>query len=307
MRDDIFYPSCGVGQIHACRWVPEGEIRGIVQIIHGIAEHVGRYEAFAAYLNRHGILVVAEDHMGHGGSIGTQGVQGYFHGGWFRAVEDSYQLMKQTMETYPGIPYTLLGHSMGSFMARTILIDHPDSGIQNCILSGTAWQPAALMKAVKPVCTLFCMGDRESKPSPILQGMAFGGYTKRIENPKTPYDWTSRDEKRVAEYAADPLCGFTATAGLLRDMMYGIDYIQQTDNLRKMNMHLPVLFAAGGDDPVGNYGKGVRQAAQEFSQAGMEHVDIKIYPLMRHEIINEIGREEVYEYLRIWAEEHWHK
>lgn len=307
MREDFFYPSCGAGQIHARRWIPEGKPRGIIQIVHGIAEHVGRYEDFAAYLNRHGIIVVAEDHMGHGGSIGTQGIQGYFHGGWFRAAEDSYQLTKQTMEAYPDLPYTLLGHSMGSFLTRTILIDHPDSGIQSCILSGTGWQPAALMKAVKPVCKLMCMGDREWRPSPTLQGLVFAGYDKRIENPKTSFDWISRDEKRVAEYAADPLCGFTATAGLLRDMMYGIDYIQQRGNLQKMNKQLPVLFVAGGDDPVGNYGKGVRKAAQHFSEVGVRQVDTKIYPLMRHEIINEIGRAEVYEYLRTWAEKHWDK
>ncbi len=304
MRQDFFFPSSGVGQIHACRWLPEGQPKAIVQIVHGIAEHVGRYEEFAQFLNSRGILVVAEDHMGHGQSIGTEGIQGYFHGGWFYAVDDSYQLMKQTMDAYPEIPYTLLGHSMGSFMARTILIEHPDSGIRNCVLSGTAWQPGFLMKAVKPICKLFCAGDKERQPCSTLQGMIFGGYNSKIDHPKTPNDWISRDDGRVAAYTEDPLCGFIPTAGLLRDMMLGIDYIQQQDNLRKMATDLPVLFAAGGEDPVGNYGKGVSQAAQKFTDIGMAYVDTKIYPLMRHEILNEINRQEVYDDLLTWICSH---
>lgn len=307
MKQAFFYPSCGAGQIYACRWVPEGKIRGIIQIVHGIAEHSGRYEDFAAYLNGYGILVVAEDHMGHGQSIGKEGIQGYFHGGWHRAVEDSYQLMKQTMADYPGVPYTLLGHSMGSFMARTLLIDHPDSGIASCILSGTAWQPKGLLAAAEPLCKLFCIGAHDQKPCPALQGIVFGGYNKRIENPQTPFDWTSSDSQLVQAYADDPLCGFTATAGLMRDLMKGLKYIQKEENLAKMNKALPVLFAAGEEDPVGNYGKGVLQAAEAFRKAGMTSLETKLYPKMRHEIINEIGREEVYEKLRTWAEKTWAK
>ncbi len=307
MKQELFYPSCGAGQIHACRWVPGGNIKGIVQIVHGIAEHIGRYEDFARYLNDHGILVVAEDHMGHGGSIAGGSIQGYFHGGWHKAVEDSYALMKQTMAEYPGVPYTLLGHSMGSFMARTLLIDHPDSGIASCILSGTAWQPAALLAVAEPMCKLFCIGDHEKKPCPALQNIVFGGYNQRIENPATPYDWTSSDSERVQAYADDPLCGFTASAGLLRDLMKGLKYIQKTENLEKMNKALPVLFAAGEEDPVGAYGKGVQQAWDAFQKQGMAAAQIQLYPGMRHEILNEVGRAEAYEDLRTWAENTWMK
>ncbi len=307
MKQEFFYPSCGAGQIHACRWVPEGDIKGIVQIVHGIAEHTGRYDDFAAYLNSHNILVVAEDHMGHGSSIGVGGIQGYFHGGWHRAVEDSYALMKQTMAEHPGVPYTLLGHSMGSFMARTLLIDYPNSGIASCILSGTAWQPGGLLAVAEPMCKLFCIGANEQKPCPALQNIVFGGYNKRIEDPATPYDWTSSDSERVQAYADDPLCGFTATAGLLRDLMKGLKYIQKKENLKKMKKTLPVLFAAGEEDPVGAYGKGVKQAFDAFQKQGMTAAEIKLYPAMRHEILNETGRETVYEDLRTWAESTWVK
>ncbi len=306
MKQEFYFPSCGKGNIYACRWMPEGEVKGIVQIVHGIAEHSQRYEDFAAYLNGFGILVVAEDHMGHGKSI-PGGIQGYFYGGWHAAVEDSYALMKRTMQEYPGVPYTLLGHSMGSFMARTLLIDHPDSGITSCILSGTAWQLSALLAVAVPLSKLFCLGGRDKKPCPTLQNVAFGNYNNRIENPSTAHDWISSDPAVIRAYAQDPLCGFVATAGLLRDMMKGLKYIQKEANLAKMNKGLPVLFAAGEEDPVGDYGNGVKKAYEEFREQGMVGAQLKLYENMRHEILNEIGNEGVYRDLRSWMEQTWAK
>lgn len=307
MKQEFFFPSCGKGNIYACRWMPEGEVKGIVQIVHGIAEHCARYEDFARYLNGFGILVVAEDHMGHGKSIGKEGIQGYFHGGWHAAVEDSYRLMKQTMQEHPGVPYTLLGHSMGSFMARTLLIDHPDSGIASCILSGTAWLPAALLTAAVPLSKLFCLGSGEKKPCPAMQNVAFGSYNNRIENPTTAHDWISSDPAVISAYAEDPLCGFVATAGLLRDMMNGLKYNQKKTNLEKMNKSIPVLFAAGEEDPVGDYGNGVKKAFEVFREYGVAGAELKLYENMRHEILNEIGKQQVYEDLRGWAESTWAK
>ena len=300
MREDIFYPSQGKGQIHACRWMPEGEVKGIVQIVHGIAEYALRYEPFACYLNSLGYGVVAEDHMGHGQSIGADTLRGYFYGGWFTAVEDTMTLMKMTMEQYPEVPYVLFGHSMGSFMARTILAKYPDSGITACVICGTAWQSGALMAAAVPMTKLVCKLDGETDPSPKLQNMAFGSYNKRIENCETEFDWLSRDKQTVAKYAADPLCGFVASGGLLRDMMAGIAYIQKNSTLAAMNKELPVLFTAGEEDPVGNYGKGVWKAAEEFRKAGMKNVSVKLYPGCRHEILNELNREEIFRELGQW-------
>ena len=138
MRTDHFYPSCGAAQIHYCRWTPEGQPKAVLQIIHGIAEFVERYDEFANYLTKQGFVVVAEDHMGHGQSINGDGIQGYFHGGWFSAVEDTCQLLRQTREEYPDVPYVLFGHSMGSFMARTILCKYPDIGLDAAAFDGTA-------------------------------------------------------------------------------------------------------------------------------------------------------------------------
>ena len=304
MRQDIWFDSKGAGKIHACRWEPEGQPRAVVQIIHGIAEFVERYDDFANFLNDQGVLVVAEDHMGHGQSINGDGIQGYFHGGWFTAIEDSMQLMADTKAEFPDLPYILFGHSMGSFMARTILCKYPDCGLTAAVICGTGWQPAAAMPAMVKMLEGISKLSDETKPSEMLQKLVFGSYNKKVEHPRTPYDWLTRDDRIVDAYIAHPLCGFTPTAGLMREMTRGIHYIQQKKNLEAMNKQLPVFFIAGGDDPVGPYGKGVHTCAEAFRKVGMEDVSVRIYPLCRHEILNEINREQVYQDVWKWIEKY---
>ncbi len=306
MRTEFYYPSAGSGAIHGYKWEPEGKPRAVVQIIHGIAEHIGRYDAFARYLNQYDILVVAEDHMGHGGSIGEDGLKGYFHGGWFKAVQDSYRLLCNTRMEYPKVPYILLGHSMGSFMARTILCKYPGSGISAAIISGTGWIHRALVNTATAACTLIGKKNGFEKPHPLLTAMSFGSYNHKIEHQRTEYDWLTRDPRVVDAYIADPLCGFPASAGLLRDMMTGLRYIQDPAHLQRMKKDLPVIFISGSDDPVGGYGAGVHQTVEAFTQAGMEHVSCKLYPLCRHELLNEINQAEVYQYLLDWILMHCH-
>lgn len=299
MKTDFCFESCGGSSIRASRWMPEVGPKAVVQIVHGIAEHIDRYDPFAAYLNSQGIVVIAEDHMGHGKSIGS-GPIGYFRGGWFNAVEDTYHLLQDTREKYPALPYILLGHSMGSFMARTILIDHPYSGIDACILTGTGWQPTILLPVAIAVCKQVCKTNGEDQPSPKLQNLVFGSYNARVEHKRTSFDWLTRNERLVDAYIADPLCGFIATGGLLRDMMEGIFYIEQNANLKKMNSKHPILFVSGKDDPVGNYGKGVKATADAFRKAGVADVDCKLYPLGRHEILNELNCHEVFQDISHW-------
>ena len=302
MRSEYYYDSLGGGRIRACCWTPEGEIKAVVQIIHGIAEYVMRYEDFAEFLNSRGILVVAEDHMGHGKSICDRTPRGCLEGGWKTMVKDSYRLTRDTMAEFPGVPFVLFGHSMGSFMARTILAKYPDSGISAAIICGSAWMPDAVVSAGKAVSGMICKLKGAHHCSTMLQGMMFGGYNKKIEHPRTASDWLTRDNRIVDAYEADPDCGFIPSAGLVNAMMEGILYIQNPVKLGKMKKELPVLFIAGGDDPVGSYGEGVRKAVSEFKKHGMEHVDVRIYPLCRHEILNELNRREVYENTAEWIE-----
>lgn len=300
MKEEFWFDSCGAGRIFCCKWSPQGEPKAIVQIVHGIAEHIARYDTFANYLTEFGYLVVAEDHMGHGQSVNGEGIQGYVHGGWFSAVKDTYRLLRQTKAEYPDVPYILLGHSMGSFMARTILYLHPDSGIDAAIISGTCWQPAAAMPAVVKFMESACWMVGETNVSPGLQNLMFGTYNARVEHPRTNLDWICRDSKVVD---AHPMMqGFAPSAGLLRDMMVGINAVERKENLTKMKKDLPVFFIAGGDDPVGGYGRGVHACANAFRTAGMTDVSVRIYPLCRHEILNEINKEEIFEDIIQWIE-----
>lgn len=302
MQNDFYFPSCGGGMIHGCRWEPEGKPVAVLQIVHGVAEHVQRYAHFAEFMAGQGFLVVAEDHMGHGGSIGDDGIRGYFEGGWFKAVADVHRLLSYTRMECPDVPYILLGHSMGSFLVRTLLCKYPKCGVSAAIISGTAWMHRGILNSGIAAATLASKRNGADQPSPFINQMMFGSYNKRIEHQRTAFDWLTRDAKIVDAYIADPLCGFTITAGLAKDMLTGLKYIQEPENLEKMRKTMPVLFIAGSDDPVGNYGQGVKQTVQAFTGAGMENVTMRLYPLCRHEVLNELNREEVYRNILDWVE-----
>ena len=206
-------------------------------------------------------------------------------------MDDTYQLCLDTRKKHPDIPYVLFGHSMGSFIARTILAKYPDSGIDAAMICGTGWLNPVALRAGRLTAGLVCLKNGEKNPSALLQKLMFGSYNAKIENPRTENDWISRDQAHVDAYNADPFCGFTPTAGLVREMLEGVIYIQRPENLQKMKKDLPVLFIAGGEDPVGGYGQGVEQAAEEFGRAGMVRLDTRIYPGGRHEILGETNRE----------------
>ena len=189
---------------------------------------------------------------------------------------------------------------MGSCMTRTILCKYPDSGIRSAVLCGTGWMPDALLPGAEKMVDFICKQGKETQPNRGLEKLVFGNYNARVEHPRTQFDWVSRDKKQVDAYIAHPRCGFTPTAGLMRELIRGVRYIQNEKHLKAMKKELPVLFIAGGDDPVGNYGKGVRRTAEAFQKAGVQDVTVKIYPLGRHEILNEINRSEVFEDAFCW-------
>ena len=300
MHTDFYFPSHGKGMIHGYRWEPQGKPVAVLQIVHGVAEYAARYDHFASFMAQQGFLVVAQDHMGHGGSIGSEGKLGCFEGGWHKAVADVHRLLSYTRMEFPDVPYILLGHSMGSFMVRTLLARYPKCGVSAAIISGTAWMHRGIINTGIAAATLVGKRQGPEKPSKLLNDMMFGSYNRKIAHQRTSHDWLTRDHKIVDAYVADPLCGFTITAGLAKDMLTGLLYIQEPENLAKMRKDIPVFFIAGSDDPVGNYGEGVKQAAQAFVKAGMENVSVRLYPLCRHEVLNELNREEVYTNILDW-------
>ena len=296
-KQEFTFPSSdGVHQVHAVLWLPEGEPRGVVQLVHGICEYIMRYEPFAQYLTDHGFAVVGHDHLGHGLTATGPEEYGYFSD-WDQVVTDVYHLRTQTGERFPGLPYFLLGHSMGSFVARTYLIDHPGT-LTGCILSGTGQETPLNVAAGK---FLTGLGDPR-KVNKLFFDLSIGGYNRAFRPNRTSDDWTCRDEAVVDARIQDPLCNFKTTAGLNHAMMGGLQYIAKKANLAKMDKGTPVYFFAGDADPVGAMGKGVRQVAGWFREAGVKDVTVKLYPGGRHEMFNEINRQEVFDDLLAWIE-----
>ena len=285
----------------ACReYRPEGEPLGIVQVIHGVAEHQGRYASFARFLAEKGFVAYTSDLPGHGPTAAENGSLGRFpQGGWMRVAETQHALMQRAKGAWPGKPAFLFGHSMGSFLARTCIIRWPGE-LQGCIICGTGHQTRPLVRAGNAAAGLSVKLKGESRPSEFLRKLAFGSYNRRIPDAASPNAWLSRDRAVTEAYDADPLCGFTPSAGLMREMMRGIRYITDPEKQKRMDKDLPILFIAGKEDPVGEYGAGVRRAHTSFRRAGMQHTEMILYPDGRHEILNELDRDTVYADVLVW-------
>ncbi len=298
------YPSADrITDIQAMMWIPDGKIRGILQISHGMLEFVERYGEFARFLNRHGILTVGNDHLGHGGSVRSEAYYGYFaeKNGNKILLSDMRELQRMTQEKYPDLPYFLLGHSMGSFLARQYLCQYGNY-LDGAIICGTAWHSGLEARAGMLLCRLIARGKGWRYRSHLVNRLAIGSFNRKFHPARTPMDWLSRDEEAVDRYRSDPRTQFVFTVNAYEQMFAGLKYLSDSKNLARMPKDLPVLFAAGEEDPVGNFGLGVKKTAVAFRAAGMKNVACRLYPNDRHEILNERNRREVYQDMLGWME-----
>lgn len=299
-----FTSSCGTTQIHAVIHIPDSKIRAILQISHGMVEFIDRYDDFAAFLNQHGILVAGNDHLGHGASINSKDDYGYFAepDGNAAVLNDLHQLTQLIKQRYPDLPYFLLGHSMGSFYARQYLCEFSNE-LDGAIIMGTGGQPHLLVRMGRLLTSLLIAVKGPRYRSRLVDQMAFGGYNKRFEPARTDKDWLSKDEQMVDAYLADERCGFIFTLNAYHSMFSGIDRLYDKQFLQHMRKDLPVLFVSGEDDPVGDFVQGVRRVVKSFEEAGMQQLQLKLYPQDRHEILNETDRLDVYRDIWQWLEQ----
>jgi alpha-beta hydrolase superfamily lysophospholipase len=302
-NESTFLSRDGRTSIHAVEWLPEGPVRAVLQISHGVAEYIARYEPFAAYLTARGFAVVGNDHLGHGLSVAPGAARLYFggSGSWNTVVDDLYTLRTQAGARFPGVPYFLLGHSMGSFLARTYLIRYPGT-VDGAVLMGTGQMAPALLAGGQLIAAREGRRVGWDQFSPLVEKLAFGAYNKTFAPNRTDFDWLSVSQANVDAYIADPLCGGNASVGLFREMLWGLGFIRSPENLRKMNLNTPILFVSGDKDPVGDCGKGVRRAYRSFQRAGVRDVTMKLYPGARHEILNDNCKETVYRDILQWLE-----
>jgi len=301
--ESTFRSGNGKNDIHVVEWLPDGPVRAVVQIAHGVAEYIDRYDAFARYLAEHGFVVAGNDHLGHGKSIADKSELGWFgeENGWNLVVGDMKKLRDQERDKFQGVPYFLLGHSMGSFLTRTYIICYPND-LDGVMLSGTGWK-SGLMCAGGLMMTKSEIRRHGTKyQSEKMDHKAYGNYLTHISEHVSPKDWLSHDTAVVEKYVDDPLCGFVGTTGLMRDMLKGLDFIRRRKNLERMKKTLPVLFFSGAEDPVGDWSKGFSKAVAAFKRAGMRDVTARLYDGGRHEMLNETNKREVWTDILCWLD-----
>lgn len=292
---DIFYPSKdGKNTIHACIWRPEGEIKGCVQIIHGMAEYAARYTPFAEFLNSHGFLVYADDHLGHGQSVKSEEDFGYMGKNYETVIADIRELQLTVQKEVKDVPFFILGHSMGSFFCRKYISLY-GKDFKAAVIMGSGFKSKATLNtalfAVK-LNALFCGWHHRSK---IIKNLAFGSYNKKFKPARTANDWLSKNPENVDNYEADKLCGFDFANGGYYVLFSIIKQACSKKTIEAVPKDLPVYFVAGQDDPVGDYGKGVEKAAAKFKKAGVKEVSLTLYPDSRHEILNDDCKNQVSE------------
>ena len=294
--------SNGVDTLSGVIWsVPQVKPRALIQISHGMCEYIQRYRPLAEYLAQRGFILFGNDHLGHGETSGQDKPNGYFgKDGRVYVLKDLYRVNQMVRARYPGLPVILLGHSMGSFFARWFAVQYPDA-LDALILSGTAGPNPALPFAIW-LSRMMARYKGEGHTAKLLNVMAFGAYLEKIKHPKTCFDWISRDEQVVQQYMQDEKCTFIFTANGFHELFCTLRRVSKPQWAAQVRKDLPIWLFAGDADPVGGYGKGVKQVVQMLRKAGVKQVELTLYPGGRHEMLNETNREQVYQDMERWLD-----
>lgn len=303
--NEFFFPSAdGKTQIHAQCWKPEGAPRAILQVIHGMQEYIGRYAGFGEYLAEQGIMLVGNDHLGHGRSVYDDSRYGFFakKNGNACLLEDIHTLRRKTQEEYPGVPYFVLGHSMGSFLVRQYMQLH-GKGLSGVVVMGTGSMDIPRLKAAQMICTSMAKFRGWEYRSAFVDNLACGSYNKQFSPARTDHDWLTKDEAIVDKYEKDPWCMFRFTLNGYYNLFYSFEKAQSPKLTEMIPKNLPVLLVSGTEDPVGSNGKGVKKAYAQYKKAGIRDLLLKLYENDRHEILNELDKETVYSDLLHWMEQ----
>lgn len=292
-------------------WRPESPARAVVQIVHGMAEHSRRYEAFASVLCEAGYEVHAHDARGHGESLSLNRDDGETHGqpgflapinGFDICVSDVCALGRALREEHPTRPLILFGHSWGSFVSQGA-VEQETQLWSALVLSGTRGPARLLMGFARALASLVMAVTKPERFSPLVWGLADGSYNRSFKPARTPFDWLSRDEALVDAYVADPLCGFPCPVIFYRDLFTGLSRIHRTETMGAIRRDLPVLLIAGTKDPVGDFAQSPKRLVARYAAMGMSDVSLNLYLDARHELLNETVRTQVYRDILVWLDE----
>lgn len=307
MKKEVFtFPSIdGKTNIHAVKWLPDsGNYKAILQITHGMIEYIERYEPFAEFMTDNGYMVVGHDHLGHGESVTTKDDWGFFadvDSPSDYLVEDMHGLRSLVQKDNPGVPYFMFGHSMGSYLLRKYLSVHNDN-LRGAIICGTGYSAENTTKMGITATKLMKKLKGSHGRSRLLRDLTYDKYYKKFDMfGKDPSNsWLTRDEAIVKKYYADPKCTFLFTVNGYAGLTEAVLYACRQENVDKIPNRLPIFIVSGADDPVGGCSEGVMKVVEMFKTSGKEDLTYKLYDGCRHEILNEIGKEQIYADLLAW-------
>lgn len=281
-------------------WETEKEPIGVLQIVHGMAEYIDRYDNFAKYMTEQGFNVIGHDHLGHGHSVSDERDYGFFaeENGDKIIIEDMHSITQYAREKWEELPNFILGHSMGSFCLRQYLTKYSND-VFGAIIMGTGWIPSAAALLGKTIATNTCKSKDSHTVNPLLIKLTLEPYNKPFAPTRTNCDWLSRDEKQVDLYVNDKLCGFDFTAGAYKDFFTILEKIAKNRQLIGMRKSLPILITSGSVDPVGGK-KACEKLNAQYKRCGIDDVTLKLWENDRHEILNELDKSDVYRYIYNW-------
>lgn len=304
IRTNFTFTSSDGTEINVYKWTPkEEEIKGIVQISHGMAETAIRYERFAKVLNQNGYIVYANDHRGHGNTAENIESLGYLgdNDGFNLLIGDIAKLSDIIREENGDLRIYLFSHSMGSFAAQRYIMDFKDK-IDGLVLSGSNGEQGFTLNIARTIAKIEMLIRGRKGKSKLMNTLSFGAYNKKFKPEKTGSEWLSRDEEEVKKYIEDPYCGTIFPTSFYYDFLESLQYIEDENNFKKIPKDLPILIISGEEDPVGDSGKGLKKLYNRYKEAGVKDLAIKLYPGARHEILNEINRNEVMDDVVNWLD-----
>jgi len=281
-------------------WHPEGEVRALIHIFHGLGEHAARYDRFAHQCTARGYAVIAHNHRGHGENCAPNGLGHYADdNGWNRVINDTLQVQQDLLRRYPDLPLILFGHSMGSYVAQSLMMRHPEN-VSALVLSGSTWPNRMQLRVGKLLATItvWISGPREK--STTLNKMGFGNFNQRFAPNRTEFDWLSRDDAEVDKYVADALCGVPSSNQLWKDLLGGLLEISTARAIAQIP-DIPVLILGGTLDPVGGSDR-LKALAEAYRMNGHSRITLNVYADGRHEMLNETNRDEVTTDILDWCE-----
>lgn len=305
-KTEFTFPSKdGVTTIYGYIWKGDGEPKAILQIVHGMIEHLGRYDAWAEFLVEQGYIVVGNDHLGHGKSIQSENHWGYFCEGDAVdvLVEDAHTTRELISKDYPDIPYFILGHSMGSFVTRVYLSRHGE-GLAGAIVMGTADMSNSLIsggKFMTKVVKAFHNGFYRSK---FLNDLVINGNDKKFTNDTYSKSWLTKNKEIVDIKAKDPAANYLFTTNGILGLMDIIATINKPETFKATPVDLPMLLVSGADDLLGDRGEGIKRVYKKYQAAGIKDLTWQLFATDRHEILNELDKDKVYNDLLAWLNVH---